>query len=348
MLDERTDAEDEEHRVGKERREDGIAPVVLRGDHASDHGSVERKVHGERAEDSLEHALAARRYARRYCEQRYYDARERRNDLRPEVVPEIVLLLLCETGMRLKVAYAVQSRVELPRAVLHQEIAGLLVEPAEAARLHGVKLRRRGRDFAAHGVVVLHGRSEEPPLFVQVLRALGGDGRLPGAARTVDRDAHAVEDVPPEIAKGVYVPRAAAFGVAQDDVVGPRDALRLEPLRLCLRRPLRVAGDEDLVHVRDKEREDCRDSHDRLRYRQETDAARAHCDDLRMPAEHPHRVERREHKGRRRKIVEVRGKVAAEVERHLPGGELRLDHARERARKLEKHIDRDKTCQTVE
>ena len=143
-------------------------------------------------------------------------------------------------------------------------------------------------------------------------------------------------------------PRAVGLRVAENNVVRLGDLLHLKARVAQLLRPLRIARDIALVHPCDEKRHRARDHEKRLHYREEADSVRPHRDYLGMPAERPHRVQRRQHERRGGKILEERREVRAEVLQYLQKRRLCLRHARERPEKLEKNVNGRESAQAVE
>ena len=150
------------------------------------------------------------------------------------------------------------------------------------------------------------------------------------------------------IALAVDLPHAPALHVAIGQVIRLLQTRKLEAFGAQLLRPLRMLRHVTLVDPSDHGGNQNGDAEHGLDDRQEADAARSHRDDFRMTAEAPHRVERRQHQGRRGEPHEVRGKIATEEGQDRGERQLRLQQTRERGRKLKQNENGDKARHTVE
>ncbi len=250
--------------------------------------------------------------------------------------------------MRADVAEAVADGVVGPVAILHEEVGGLFAEVGEDAQGEGVEVRGCGGDFFAAGVAMLDFGVGKPPVAIEVIGGIGGDGHeARGAAGAVDCDADAGEVLGVWVEEFVDGPGAKFFGVAIDDVIGLFHFGEVKLLVAELASPLRAARDVAIVDPIDEGGHEGGGEEDGASDGEEADAVGAHGDDFGMAAETPHRVEGGEHEGCGREPFEVGREVGAEVFDDGEERELGFHEAREGAEELEKDIDGDETAQAI-
>ena len=342
------DAEDEKDDGRKCRGQDGREPRRVCANHAGNGETVEAEEHRERAEDAFEDRLAARGDAGGDGEESDHEAGEGREDFGPRVVLILATRFGGEVLMRADVAEAVADRVVGPVAILHEEVAWFFAEVGEDAKGECIEVGRGRGDFFAARVAMLDFWVGEPPVAIEVIGGVGGNGHeARGTAWAVDCDAHAGEMLGIGVEEFVDSPGAPFFCVAVDDVIGLCHFGEVELLSAELACPLSAAWHIAIVDPIDEGGHEGGGEEDGASDGEEADAVGAHGDDFGMAAEAPHRIERGEHERRGCEPFEVGREVGAEVFDHGEEGEFCFHEAREGTEEFEKDIDGDETAQAI-
>ena len=342
------EAEDEKDDEGKSRGDDGWEPGGVGRDHTGDGEAVEAEEHRQRAEDAFEDGLATGSDAGGDGEEGDDEAGEGGEDFGPGVVLIFAARFGGEVLMCAEVAEAVADGVVGPVAILHKEVRGFFVEVREDAQGESIEVRGRGSDFFAAGVAMLDFGVGEPPLAIEVVCGIGGDGHeARGAAWAVDCDAHAGEVLGVWVEEFIDGPGTKFFCVAVDDVIGLFHFGEVEFLSAELASPLSAARDVGIVDPIDKGGHEGGGEEDGAGDCEEADAVGAHGDDFGMAAKTPHCVECGEHECGGGEPLKVGCEVGAEVFGHHWEWELGFHQAREGPEEFKEDIDGDETAQAI-